>query len=84
MPKLAIKKLRKCLFNTKYNVLADLRFGCRLEWCDTIPKIEMAQFFVGAYITLVGYPFVVALTSGIYSRVLGNIPQVCKSIDCDT
>ena len=36
----------------------------------------MAQFFVGAYITLVGYPFVVALTSGIYSRVLGNIPQV--------
>ena len=54
----------------------DLRFGCRLEWCTYIPKIEMAQFFVGAYITLIGYPFVVALTSGIYSRVLGNIPQV--------
>jgi len=39
--------------------------------------ITKAQFFTAAYITLVGYPFVVALTSGIYSRVLGNIPQVC-------
>ena len=53
-----------------------MRFGCRLEWCKYIPKIHMAQFFVAAYVTLIGYPFVVALTSGIYSRVLGNIPQV--------
>ena len=36
----------------------------------------MGQYFVSTYITLVGYPFVVALPSGIFSRVLGNIPQV--------
>ena len=78
----AVYKLKTCLFNKYNNVLTDLRFGCRLAWCDTIPKIEMAQFFVGAYITLVGYPFVVALTSGIYSRVLGNIPQVCNRTKC--
>ena len=59
-----------CVFSS------DLRFGCRLEWCKKIPQIKMAQFFTAAYITLIGYPFVVALTSGIYSRVLGNVPQV--------
>ena len=51
----------------------DLRFGCRLEWCNTIPKIEMAQFFVGAYITLIGYPFVVALIDTVNVRYPNKI-----------
>ena len=36
----------------------------------------MAQFMIGYVFATLGYPFCVALNASIYSKVLGDIPQV--------
>ena len=54
----------------------EIELGCRYQWCLEIPKVTMYQFFIGYFITVMSYPFSMALTSALYAGILGNIPQV--------
>ena len=53
-----------------------VELGCRYQWCTQIPKVTMYQFYVSYFITVMSYPFSMALTSALYAGLLGNIPQV--------
>lgn len=50
--------------------------GCKYEWCKTVPKITYAQYYVGVFLTNSGFPFCMALTASIFSKLLTGIPQV--------
>jgi len=52
--------------------------GCPVDeysWCTTSPKIYIHQIIFGTVFLSVGYPFVMVLTSSMYSKILGPSPQ---------
>ena len=52
--------------------------GCpsdEYHWCTTSPKISLHQIILGTIFLSVGYPFVMVLTSSMYSKILGPSPQ---------
>ena len=63
-------------------ILSDLtyiRLGCRYEWCKSVPQLTLIQFYITYVITICSYPFVIVITASIFSKILGNRPQVCTN-----
>jgi len=52
--------------------LGEFDSKCTYEWCKHIPAVHIAQFMTGFLIATVGYPFCVALTGSMYSKLLVN------------
>ena len=50
--------------------------GCALEWCTQMPRLTIPQLFSGAVVNTLGYPFALAITTGIFSKILGPRSQV--------
>lgn len=52
--------------------------GCPDEynWCTTTPQIKLSQFIIGMVFLSIGYPFILVMTTTIYSKILGPKPQV--------
>ena len=57
-----------------------IRLGCRYEWCKSVPQLTLIQFYITYVITICSYPFVIVITAAIFSKILGNRPQVCTKI----
>ena len=53
--------------------------GCHYDWCLTTPQLDIYQFYVSYAITICSYSFCIAITASLYSKALGNIPQVKPS-----
>ncbi|KAG0715245.1 Major facilitator superfamily domain-containing protein 8 [Chionoecetes opilio] len=51
--------------------------GCppEQEWCSYTPIIELSQLGIASAIAVMGYPFVLTISSVLYSKVLGPKPQ---------
>ncbi|XP_057315275.1 major facilitator superfamily domain-containing protein 8-like isoform X2 [Hydractinia symbiolongicarpus] len=51
--------------------------GCPEEynWCTTTPQIKLPQFIIGMIFLSIGYPFILVMTTTIYSKILGPKPQ---------
>ena len=59
---------------------ATIPAGCRypkLQWCLTIPKMELYQYVMGMVLLAVGYPVSSVLCYSLFSKILGPHPQVC-------
>ena len=50
--------------------------GCPYCWCLTQRQMTIAQFMIGSAITTIGFPFCVAIDASLFTKVLGDIPQV--------
>lgn len=50
--------------------------GCGLEWCKTMPAVTIPQVFGGIIVGSIGYPFCVAITQSLFSKIIGPRPQV--------
>ena len=50
--------------------------GCDLEWCQTTPALQDWQLFGGIIIGTIGYPYAVAITQSLFSKIIGPRPQV--------
>ena len=50
--------------------------GCALDWCEHQPALEVWQLFGGIIIGTIGYPFAIAITQSIFSKIIGPRPQV--------
>ena len=50
--------------------------GCGLEWCDSMPALTVWQLFGGIIIGSIGYPYAVAITQSLFSKIIGPRPQV--------
>ena len=52
--------------------------GCPAEygWCEKTPQMKLFQFISGMIFLSVGYPFILVITTTIYSKILGPRPQV--------
>eukprot|EP00095_Tigriopus_kingsejongensis_P005987 maker-scaffold48_size466083-snap-gene-3.27 protein:Tk05987 transcript:maker-scaffold48_size466083-snap-gene-3.27-mRNA-1 annotation:"major facilitator superfamily domain-containing protein 8" len=55
-------------------VIDDL-VGCPYCWCLDIPRMTVTQFLIGYAISVTGYPFCVAISGSLFSKILGNSPQ---------
>jgi len=53
---------------------------CAHLWCCTEPALTEYQFFAGMGVGMIGYPYCIALCQAIFSKVLGQRPQVCLSM----
>jgi len=51
--------------------------GCPedLSWCSTTPKLHLPQIMFGMILLSIGYPFVMVITTTIYSKIVGPNPQ---------
>lgn len=49
--------------------------GCALEWCKDQPALQVWQLFGGIIIGTIGYPFAIAITQSIFSKIIGPRPQ---------
>ena len=49
--------------------------GCALEWCTCVPRTTIFQFFAGLLIGSIGYPFGVAISMSLFSKIIGPRPQ---------
>ena len=47
-----------------------------LEWCKDQPALQVWQLFGGIIIGTIGYPFAIAITQSIFSKIIGPRPQV--------
>jgi ceroid-lipofuscinosis MFS transporter 7 len=50
--------------------------GCAYCWCLEQPKMTVTQFIIGMAVSMMGYPFCTTLIASLFSKVLGNTPQV--------
>ena len=62
--------------SVKLSDVTTIQLGCKYDWCEEVPQIHFAQFYVSYFVTVLAYPFTVALTASLFSKVLGTIPQV--------
>ena len=53
--------------------------GCAYCWCLEQPKMTVVQFIVGMGFSMAGYPFCTAIIASLFSKVLGDIPQVSRT-----
>jgi len=44
-------------------------------WCHLLPRLQLAQVVVGMVFLSIGYPLVMVITTTMYSKVLGPLPQ---------
>ena len=65
--------------SVKLSDVTTIQLGCKYDWCEEVPQIHFAQFYVSYFVTVLAYPFTVALTASLFSKVLGTIPQVRSS-----
>ena len=72
-------EITECLGSKVFLILSDMtyiRLGCRYEWCKSVPQLTLIQFYITYVITICSYPFVIVITASIFSKILGNRPQV--------
>jgi len=46
--------------------------GCSYEWCDDMARITVWQFMLGFVLGTVGYPFCLAISASIFSKIVGG------------
>jgi len=46
------------------------------EWCQTIPALDPIVVAIGYAICTLGFPFCIALSQTIFSKIIGPRPQV--------
>ncbi|MPC35351.1 Major facilitator superfamily domain-containing protein 8 [Portunus trituberculatus] len=51
--------------------------GCpaEQEWCESVPRLPMAQLGVAFFFVMLGYPIEVSISQGLFSKMLGPKPQ---------
>ena len=66
------------LNNTSVHLPTSELVGCPQEygWCHKTPQIKLIQMIMGMVFLSVGYPFILVITTTIYSKILGPRPQV--------
>jgi len=53
--------------------------GCPVyeqPWCGYTPVMTIAQFFLGYFLTSIGYPIGITVIQTLFSKILGPRPQV--------
>ena len=53
--------------------------GCELEWCKNQSALTIWQLFGAIVLGTIGYPYAVAITQSIFSKIIGPRPQVRPS-----
>lgn len=49
--------------------------GCELEWCKNQSALTIWQLFGAIVLGTIGYPYAVAITQSIFSKIIGPRPQ---------
>ena len=64
--------------STKSETVFSNEFGCPHEylWCHDTPRIYLSQIIIGMVFLSIGYPFVMVVSTTLYSKILGPNPQV--------
>ena len=64
--------------STKSEIGFSNEFGCPHEylWCHDTPRIYLSQIIIGMIFLSIGYPFVMVVSTTLYSKILGPNPQV--------
>ena len=64
--------------STKSDIGFSNEFGCPHEylWCHDTPRIYLSQIIIGMIFLSIGYPFVMVVSTTLYSKILGPNPQV--------
>lgn len=52
--------------------------GCPYCWCLDIPQMTVVQFMIGFAIVVIGYPFCIAISGSLFSKIVGKHAQVPK------
>ena len=76
---MAIKSKRLLL---NFPDITYLRLGCKFQWCDNVPALLLAQFVTALYIVAMANPFNTVLNISLFTKVLGDTPQVRNVIQC--
>ena len=50
--------------------------GCSYDWCPNMPGITAAQFYTSFALQCLGFPYCIALTQSLYSKIIGPRRQV--------
>lgn len=74
-----ITSQQDCLGNVSNHWIVT-QYGCpeSQEWCFEMPALNTIIVAVGYAICTLGFPFCIALSQTIFSKMIGPRPQVCK------